>query len=135
MGIAKYVKPKFVDQILKEEAEIIKGLQMEVADDWGLKDDSGELRKSLRGESLQGNLYVTQLGDGTRLTMRYVKYLRFIDMPWVASRKKGLHLYNRIVFGRVYNDTHLRLRLAYREAFSEQAISMIKESMDKLNNR
>jgi|GEM_PF-842708 hypothetical protein len=130
MGIAKYVKPKFVDQILKEEAEIIKGLQMEVADDWGLKDDSGELRKSLRG-----HFSVTQLGEGTRLTMRYVKYLRFIDMPWVASRKKGLHLYNRIVFGRVYNDTHLRLRLAYREAFSEQAISMIKESMDKLNNR
>lgn len=130
MGIAKYVKPKFVDQILKEEAEIIKGLQMEVADDWGLKDDSGELRKSLRG-----HFTITELGSGTQLTMRYVKYLRFIDMPWVASRKKGLHLYNKIVFGRVYNDTHLRLRLAYREAFSEQAISMIKESMDKLNNR
>lgn len=59
MGIAKYVKPKFVDQILKEEAEIIKGLQMEVADDWGLKDDSGELRKSLRG-----HFSVTQLGEG-----------------------------------------------------------------------
>jgi len=56
-------------------------------------------------------------------------------MPWVATRKKGLHLYNRIVFGRVYNDTHLRLRLAYREAFNEQAINMIKESMDQLNNR
>lgn len=130
MGIAKYVKPKFVDQILKEEAEIIKGLQLDVADEWGLNDDSGELRESLRG-----HFSVTQLGEGTRLTMRYMKYLRFIDMPWVASRKKGLHLYNRIVFGRVYNDTHLRLLLAYRQAFSEQAINMIKESMDQLNNR
>ena len=130
MGIAKYVKPKFVDQILNEEADIIKGLQMDVADEWGLNDDSGELRESLRG-----HFSVTQLGEGTRLTMRYVKYLRFIDMPWVVSRKKGLHLYNRIVFGRVYNDTHLRLRLAYRQAFSEQAIGMIKESMDELNNR
>lgn len=130
MGITKFVKPKFVDQILKEEAEIIKGLQMDVADEWGLNDDSGELRKSLRG-----HFTVTELGSGTQLTMRYVKYLRFIDMPWVASRKKGLHLYNRIVFGRVYNDTHLRLRLAYREAFCEQAINMIKESMDQLNNR
>lgn len=130
MGITKFVKPKFVDQILKEEAEIIKGLQMDVADEWGLNDDSGELRKSLRG-----HFTVTELGRGTQLTMRYVKYLRFIDMPWVASRKKSLHLYNRIVFGRVYNDTHLRLRLAYREAFNEQAISMIKESMNQLNNR
>ena len=49
MGIKKYVKPKFVDKILAEEAEVIKGLQMEAADDWGLNDDSGELRKSLRG--------------------------------------------------------------------------------------
>ncbi|WP_320998109.1 hypothetical protein [Butyricimonas paravirosa] len=130
MGIKKYVKPKFVDKILAEEAEVIKGLQMEAADDWGLNDDSGELRKSLRG-----HFSVTQLGEGTRLTMRYVKYLRFIDMPWVATRKKGLHLYNRIVFGRVYNDTYLRLKLAYREAFNEQAISMIKESMDQLNNK
>ena len=130
MGITTYVKPKFVDKILTEEAEIIKGLHLETVDDWGLNDDSGELRKSLRG-----HFSVTQLGEGTRLTMRYVKYLRFIDMPWVATRKKGLHLYNRIVFGRVYNDTYLRLRLAYRDAFNEQAINMIKESMDQLNNR
>lgn len=130
MGTSKFVKPKFVDQILKEEADIIKSMQMDVVDEWDINDSSGELRNCLRG-----HFSVTELGNGARLTMRYVKYLRFIDMPWVASRKKGLHLYNRIVFGRVYNDTHLRLRLAYREAFNEQAISMIKDSMDQLNSK
>ena len=70
MGIKKYVKPKFIDKILAEEAEVIKGLQMEAADDWGVNDDSGELRKSLRR-----HFSVTQLGEGTRLTMRYVKCL------------------------------------------------------------
>lgn len=83
MRIKKYVKPKFVDKILAEGAKVIKGLQMEAADDWGVNDDSGELRKSLRG-----HFSVTQLGEGTRLTMRYVKYLVLaICLGWQPGKK------------------------------------------------
>lgn len=125
-----YKKPRFVDRILEEEAEAIKKLQLEVVEDWGLEDHTGNLKKMLRE-----HFSVAQIGDGCQLTMTYVKYFRFLDMPWVSLRRKGLHLYNRIVFGRIYNNTYMRIRLAYQSGLSEDLIGAIKETMDKLNIR
>lgn len=129
MNTTNFTKPRFIDKILREEAEIIKKLQLEVVNDYHLEDNTGTLR-----EFLQGHFSVAELGEGTRLTLSYVKYLRFLDMPWVTSRKDGLHLYNRIVFGRVYNDTRTRIMYAYKDGFTEEAIEEIRKAMYNLNN-
>ena len=129
MNTTNFTKPRFIDKILREEAESIKKLQLEAVNDYHLEDHTGNLRKFL-----QGHFSIAELGKRTRLTLSYVKYLRFIDMPWVASRRDGLHFYNRVVFGRVYNDTRTRIMYAYKDGFTEEAIEEIRKAMYNLNH-
>lgn len=131
MNTMNFTKPRFIDKILREEATTIKQMQREVIDDYHLKNRSGELRKSVFG-----GFNISESGIGTRLSLTYVKYLRFLDMDreWINSRREGLHLYNRIVFGRVYNDTRTRIMYAYKDGLKEEAIEEIRKSMHNLNH-
>jgi hypothetical protein len=118
----------YVDKILREEAETIKLQQLAVVNDWQLEDRTGTLRKILRG-----HFSVQDFDGGPRLTLSYVKYIRFLDMSWVTSRKTGLFLYNRIVFGRIYNNTYNRLRAAYRDTLRGEITEIIEEATEQLN--
>ncbi|MDR2130553.1 MAG: hypothetical protein LBP56_05220 [Odoribacteraceae bacterium] len=121
-------KNHYVDKILQEEATIIKMMQLQVVNDWQLEDKTGNLR-----EKLKGHFSLQDFDGGPRLTLTYVKYMRFLDMPWVVSRRRGLLLYNRIVFGRIYNNTYLRVRAGYRESVQEEIDEMMRESTEPLN--
>jgi hypothetical protein len=91
----------FVSAVLSETAERIRKEQQQVADDWNLF-ESGELKQSLMGHFAVD----AQEGDG-RLSMRYLNYMRFLDMPDTRRslrrvKREGYHLYNRTVFGNLY---------------------------------
>ena len=125
------VKQRFVDKILAEEAEIIKKLQLDIVSDWGIVDTLGQSTWNI----LKGHFSVKESGSGTTLTMRYIKYVRFIEMNnRFNNLGKGFHLYNKVVFGRVYNDTHMRLQYAYSEGIREELIDEIRKSMQELNS-
>jgi hypothetical protein len=116
-----------VDKILQDEASIIKMQQLAVVNDWQLEDRSGILRKMLKG-----HFDLQDFDGGPRLTLTYVKYMRFLDMEWVTSRRTGLFLYNRIVFGRIYNNTYLRVRGAYRDSLQGEITELVKEAIEQL---
>jgi hypothetical protein len=103
-------------------------MQLAVVNDWGLEDHTGNLRKTLRG-----HFAIQDFDGGPRLTLSYVKYIRFLDMPWVASRKEGLFLYNRVVFGRIYNNTYLRVRQAYRDSLRGEINALMQDAVEQLN--
>lgn len=125
------VKQRFVDKILKEEAEIIKKLQLDIVNDWEIVDTIGQTEWDI----LKGHFSVKESGSGTTLTMRYIKYVRFIEMNNRFNHLgKGFHLYNKVVFGRVYNDTHMRLQYAYSEGIRQELIDEIRKSMQELNS-
>lgn len=129
--IANKVKQRFVDKILTEEAEIIKRLQLDIVNDWGIIDNIGQTNWDI----LHGHISVKESGSGTRLTMRYLKYVRFIEMNNQYNNiGTGFHLYNKVLFGRIYNDTNMRLQYAYSEGIREELIDEIRKSMQKLNS-
>jgi hypothetical protein len=128
MNSDKLKKNFAVNAILREEAEAIKLEQMAAVDDYGLLDDTGILRFMLKG-----HFDIKDFDGGPRLTLTYVKYMRFLDMNWVRERRKGLSIYNRIVFGRVYNYTYLKIREAYREALRGEIHHRVEEAIDVLN--
>lgn len=125
------IKQRFVDKILKEEAEIIKRLQLDIVSDWGIVDNLSETNWNI----LKGHFSVSESGSGTQLTMSYIKYVRFVEMNnRFNTLGKGFHLYNKVVFGRVYNDTHMRLQYAYADGIRSELINEIRKSMQELNN-
>lgn len=125
------VKQRFIDKILKEEAEVIKKLQLDIVNDWGIVDTVDQTTWNI----LKGHFSVKESGPGTTLTMRYIKYVRFIEMNNHFNHLgKGFHLYNKVVFGRVYNDTHMRLQYAYSEGIRQELIDEIRKSMQELNS-
>lgn len=95
------IKTQFISAVLRETAEIIQSKQQKAVDEYDLF-ESGRLRKSLTGHFSVGS----QSGGGS-LTMRYLPYMRMLDMndPRRKWKKDGYHLYNRIVFGVLYNPT------------------------------
>jgi len=58
---------------------------------------------------------VEQNGSGKKVWVRYVSYLRFLDMASVRRKRSQYHLYNRIVFGIIYNRTVRSLVYGYTD--------------------
>ena len=88
------LKKKFLQGTLQEEGEFIIDYQDEVIDRH-IDEQKGTLRR-LRGFKVQAS------GEGFRLDIHFVKYLRFLDMKGKDGVKKDqLNLYNRVVYGRL----------------------------------
>ena len=117
----RFIKRGFVEKIMSEEAKLIKGLQLIAVREGGIHEQSGGLINSLKGN------FSLQSGDTKqRLTLRYVKYLRFLDMPDVRAKRKGYHIYNRIVFGRIYGNLIRRIKYGYTDAAREAIIQELE---------
>jgi hypothetical protein len=95
------IKSTFISAVLRETAETIQSRQRQVASEWNLF-ESGDLKRSL-----QGHFSVNASDGGGKLSMSYLSYARFLDMnnPNRKIKREGYHLYNRIVFGVLYNPT------------------------------
>lgn len=127
------IKKEFVRQILKRDSDFIRSEQARVIDEANLV-KSGTLRYDIRGQS---GAKILQ-GEGLHLlSVSFLKYLRFIDIK--SNRKKTseyikvnigtnydrrhkympirrhLALYNRVIFGRLYNETKTDLKAGYTE--------------------
>lgn len=109
------IKTMFVSEVLTETAKFILARQNKVVREWSLF-DSGEMEKSLKG-----HFSVQNQDGGGKLTMRYLSYLRFLDMrdPRRKVQREGFHLYNRIVFGTLYNRTVNTLQWGLTEDVKE----------------
>jgi hypothetical protein len=115
------IKKKFVTQVLTEESIKIKNLQDQAVQEFGLADILGHYRSYLKG-----HFDVKSSEPGVRLTLRYVKNIRYIDIG--LSRKKGLSIYNHIVFGRIYKYTLNRLRYGLIDSVKESLRKELQEA-------
>lgn len=130
------IESTFISAVLKDTAELIQSRQRQVAEDWGLF-ESGDLKRSL-----QGHFSVANMESGGHLTMRYLTYARWLDMqnPNRKVKKEGYHLYNRIVFGVLYNPTVNALRFGLTDDIRTLLSKKIKDIYDqkvpfyKINN-
>lgn len=120
------IKMNFVSSILQRDAERIRAEQEQVASDWNLY-ESGKLKSMLRG-----HFSINATTDGGSLSMRHLVYARFLDMSTGRSRvirqarREGYHLYNRILFGNLYNRTLPGLKYG----FTEQVQDDIQRALD-----
>jgi hypothetical protein len=127
------VKQNFISRTLTDEAQWIATRQQKVIESWGLI-RSGLLYNSLRGFF---SFHPSGSGGGV-LTLRYLAYMRLLD---INARKKGknkysgLHLYNRIVFGRIYNDTIRKLKFGFTEPIRENIMAGLQQAADALNHK
>ncbi|MDR1454319.1 MAG: hypothetical protein LBJ01_01590 [Tannerella sp.] len=108
------IRRRFFLKILTEEAEIIKNLQDTVVSEFGLESLFDKGSRAF----FKGHFDVEARDDIARLTLRYVRHIRYADIS--LSRKHGLYIYNRIVFGRLYRYTLGKLRYGFLDSVRDQ---------------
>jgi hypothetical protein len=121
------IKKGFMTHILTEEAVKIKNLQDEAVREFGLEETLGTYRSYLKG-----HFSVNASDNSCRLTLRYVKNIRYIDIS--LSRKKGLSIYNRIVFGRIYRYTLNKLRFGFVDSIKESLKNELQKAGYTVSN-
>jgi hypothetical protein len=121
------VKTMFVSEVLTETAMYIRSEQLKVVEEWDLF-EGGALK-----QSLTGHFSVNHSDGGGRLSMRYLNYARFLDMPDRRNtrrlKREGYHLYNRIVYGILYNRTIPVLKYGFTEEIKKKVSKMFDSAM------
>lgn len=119
------IKTRFVSGVLSETAVEIRNNQMEVVNDWNLF-ASGELKKML-----QGHFSVDSISEGAKLNMSYLVYARFLDLGDKRRRlkKEGYSLYNRIVYGILYNKALPELKYGFTKDVQQIIAANIDAAM------
>ncbi len=112
------IKKRFVTQIFDRDAKFIGKEQAQVVEDYNLFGKNKVMYNTLINQS-QGHFDVKAEGTGGSLTMHYLKYLRFLDIKDVRRKRSSYHLYNKIVFGRIYNETISGLKYGYTKAVKQ----------------
>lgn len=119
------IKQAFRSSILRESAEMIAREQLDIAQEWNLF-KTGRLQSALKQEHFS----VSDFETGGRLTMKVLTYMRFLDMQGIAkgsARRKAYHLYNKVVFGYLYNQTLPALRFGFTDEVQQLVRNKIKE--------
>lgn len=122
------IKTEYRSQILRDSALLIRKMQTQVADDWDLF-ESGTMKRSL-----QGHFSVVDIDTGAQLSMRYLNYIRFLDMPSPLRhnrqlKKQGYELYNKIIWGYIYRQTMPALKYGLTEDMQQLMRNKILETM------
>ena len=125
--VTERAKMLFASKLLNEKAKKIYGLQEQAVTEWNLF-DSGNLKKSLAG---RGNFTVRSDENTASASLRYLAYTRFLDMrnPRRRKQREGYHLYNRILFGILYNEILPGLQYGYLPEIKAQTEAEIKQAM------
>lgn len=115
---------EFAGAIMKSTAGFIRSEQRKTAEDWNLF-ESGKLMRML-----MGHFFVRDQDGGAKLSMSYLNYARWLDMrdPRRKIKREGYHLYNRIVFGVLYN----RALPALQYGFSDQIKNAIGSKLNDI---
>lgn len=126
--IENKAKVVFASRLLSKVASQIYAKQEQTAADYNLF-DSGNLTKSLAGSGA----FTVGSDDGmAKVSLRYLAYTRFLDMndPRRRNMRGGYHLYNRILFGYLYNQILPGLKFGYTPEVKEQFEAEIKWAME-----
>lgn len=118
------IKTQFASAILAQTAQAIREEQQQVAQEWSLF-DSMKLKRML-----EGHFSVSNTETGSRLSMSYLVYARFLDMadPRRKVNREGYHLYNRIVFGILYNRTLSALKFGFTDDIRKSMTQILSEA-------
>ena len=122
------IKTEYRSQVLRDSALLIRKMQNQVVDDWDLF-ESGTMKRSL-----QGHFSVADIDTGAQLSMSYLNYLRFIDMPGPRYhnrqlKKFGYELYNKIIWGYIYRQTMPALKYGLTEDMQQLMRNKVIETM------
>lgn len=122
------IKTVFMSAVLTETAKRIRADQNAVVDAWDLF-ESGALKSML-----QGHFSVEAVEGEGKLSMLYLNYFRFLDMPdprrqLRRTKREGYHLYNRIAFGNLYNYGIPELQYGLTKEVYEQIVGEIDQAM------
>lgn len=131
------IKKEFVRKILERDMKYIRSVQQQVIEDY-LTPHTGNLLADIWQNSAGK---IIQSKGMSLVTVRFLKYLRFLDIksnrcaPGRAyiniesaydkrhkamPLRRHLALYNRVVFGRLYNETQRDLRYGFTEEVKKQ---------------
>jgi hypothetical protein len=124
------IKTIFVSAVLSETAARIREDQNAVVDAWDLF-ESGRVKSWLQGHFSVGNNE-----GGAKLSMRYLTYFRFLDMPDPRRslrrvKKEGYHNYNQIVFGNLYSYGLPEIQFGLTEQVYQQVTGAINTAMTR----
>lgn len=122
------IKTKYVKEILERDAKYINEIQTQVISET-FRQVTGRLLRSMyrKDYALEG------YKDHMFLQFNFLRYLRFLDIKSSQNRFKDkklrakLALYNRVIWGRIYNETLNDLRFG----LTEEIKSRIKEELEK----
>jgi hypothetical protein len=128
------IKTEFRSRILSETANEIRNKQAQIAADWSLF-ATGELARSL----ISRHFTVSDTVSGGRLDMNYLSYVRFLDIPnanrrGATPKRKGYALYNRVVFGYLYNNTLPKLKYGYTDEVKAAISAELLNAVTPIDN-
>lgn len=122
------LKTHYVREILERDAKYINETQGKVISD-NLRRVSGRLLRSIYRNDFQ-----IQADDNRMLLQfNFLRYLRFLDIKSSMDKFKSkdlrskLALYNRVIYGRLYNDT----RSDIKYGFTAQIKERIRQELEK----
>ena len=136
------IKKEFVKSILERDTEYIRSVQQGVIEEY-LTPRTGNLLADIRGSKIN----ILQSEGIALVSVNFLKYLRFLDIKSnkaktgkayinisnhyerrnkAMSLRKNLALYNRVIFGRLYNET--RRDIMY--GFSEEVKNNITDQLE-----
>lgn len=115
------LKTHYVREILERDAKYINETQAEVISE-NLRRVSGRLLRSIYRNDFQ-----IQADDNRMmLQFNFLRYLRFLDIKSSMDKFKSkdlrskLALYNRVIYGRLYNETRSDIKYGFTEQIKER---------------
>lgn len=122
------IKTHYVREILERDAKFINETQGKVISE-NLRRVSGRLLRSIYSKDFQ----VQSDENRMMLQFNFLRYLRFLDIKSSMDQFKNkelrskLALYNRVIYGRLYNETRSDIKFGLTEQVKEK----IKAELDK----
>lgn len=115
------LKTHYVREILERDAKFINETQGKVISE-NLRRVSGRLLRSIYRKDFQ-----IQADDNRMmLQFNFLRYLRFLDIKNTMDKFKSkdlrskLALYNRVIYGRLYNETRSDIKYGFTEQIKER---------------
>lgn len=122
------IKTHYVREILERDAKFINETQGKVISE-NLRRVSGKLLRSIYSKDFQ----VQSDENRMMLQFNFLRYLRFLDIKSSMDQFKNkelrskLALYNRVIYGRLYNETRSDIKFGLTEQIKEK----IKTELEK----
>lgn len=122
------IKTHYVREILERDAKFINETQGKVISE-NLRRVSGRLLRSIYSKDFQ----IQSDENRMMLQFNFLRYLRFLDIKSSMDQFKNkelrskLALYNRVIYGRLYNETRSDIKFGLTEQVKEK----IKTELEK----